>query len=129
MNVPESSTAAIRSWICGIRRSYWALTLTSGVSGTTGLESREPPEYQVQHEQRGSCQEREVEGVVKALVVAAEGPADARESERPRRRARDRQQRVAAERHPEDAGRDRDERPDDGRHPAEQHGSIVVALE
>src|SRR3954465_614157 len=129
MNGPESAPAAIRSWICGIRRSYWALTLTSGVSGTTGLESREPPEYQVQHEQRGSCQEREVEGVVKTLVVAAEGVTGAGQREGPDRRPERRQPEIRPERHAEDAGRNRDERAHDRRDPAEQDGPAVVPVE
>src|SRR6478736_2649802 len=129
MKTPESSTAAIRSWICGIRRSYWALTSTSGVSGTTGSESREPPEYHVQREQRGSFHKREVERVVEPLVVAAERVPDPRQRERPDRGTDRRRPEIRPERHPEDAGRDRDERAHDRRDPAEQHGPAVVPVE
>src|SRR5215211_1469278 len=129
MNTPESSTSAIRPWIWGIRRSYWALTSTRGVS-TTGLESRgASSQYQVQHQQHGSCDERDVERVVKTVVVASERPADAGERERPGGRARDREERVAPERHAEHPGRDRDERAHYGGDAAECDGPLVVALE
>src|SRR5215204_7129024 len=69
------------------------------------------------------------EAVVEVLPLGAGRPAGARERERPDHGAGDRQQRVAAERHAEDAGRDRDERPHDRGHPAERDRPVTEAVE
>src|SRR5205823_3238854 len=132
MNVPDSTTSPMRSWICGIRRSYCALTSMRGILGT-GVESRRASfPYQVQHQEQSSCHDDHVdvvERVMEMLVALAHCPADRGEREAPQGRARDRQERVAPERHPEDPGRNRDEGPHDRGHPPEQHGPIVPAVE
>src|SRR5689334_11588425 len=129
MKTPESSTPAIRSWICGIRRSYWALTFTRGVSGTTGVESREPPKEEVQHHERHSCHERDVEVVVEVLVVGPERIPDRGEGKGPGGRAGNRPPQVRPEPHLEHAGWDRDERAHDRGDAPEQDGPSVMPVE
>ena len=75
------------------------------------------------------CHERNVERAVEALVVASERPPDPGDPEGPDGRAGDGQQRVAAERHAEEARRNRDERADDRDDAPEQDGHVVVAIE
>src|ERR1043166_9764236 len=87
MKTPESRTWAIRSWICGTRRSYCAFTSTRGIALGTRAESRGSlSKQQVQHQEDCSCHDHHidvVEGVVERLVARAQRPADAGQHEAP----------------------------------------------
>src|SRR5690242_7902568 len=118
MKTPESSTSAIRSWICGTRRSYCAFTLTRGIEplGTRAESRCSPSEQQVQHEQHRSCHDRVIdppERAVDAAPVRAERVAGAAEAEAERDAAEQRQRGEEPQIHPRDARRDRHERADD----------------
>src|SRR5678816_1063599 len=109
MNVPLWRTPSIAARIRGSTGSYCALMSTSGIWRTTG-ESRRPPSPHQKPDDRGDHGRDddvvdEAEVMVEGLVALAESKADACEGEGPDGRTDERQDGVAPERHPEDAGR------------------------
>src|SRR5215210_1891242 len=133
MNWPDSRTDSNRFFSSSASGAYCAWTSTSGIFGTA-VKCRGAPVANYSPHDRSQDRRRDhvfgvAERVVELLPARAEGPACAGEREGPRQRARDRQQRVAAKRHPEDAGRDRDEGADNGRDATDRDAPIAEPLE
>src|SRR5215218_8715489 len=133
MNVEDSRTAANRSRSSSISGAYCALTSTSGIFGTAAQSSGPPmTDYcgnDDQHDRRDDDVFCVAELVVEVLPLRAKSPADAGEREAPDRRAGDREQRVAPQRHPHYARRDRDERANDRRDTADRDREVAEAVE
>src|SRR5215211_155938 len=150
----DSRTPSIASRILGSRGAYWAFRSTSGkLSRGTASESRRwayrsgfaaggsRPRQTVPaaapYEQRRDGEQDQgrhevvdvAEGVVEPLPVRAERPPDRREAEAPRRRAGDREQEVADERHTPDARGHGDERAHHGSDAPQEDERVAVAVE
>src|SRR5215210_1357857 len=84
MKTPESSTSAMRLLISSSRGAYCARTSTSGVCGTASQSTRPPPtDYQPDSACDNGRDDGVVEVVMEAFPVAADDPADTRESQAP----------------------------------------------
>src|SRR5262245_15408782 len=106
-----ASTPSIASRMRGSSGSYCAFTSTSGIGRTVG-KSRGPqstvdPKRQEEEDYDDNGIFDVAEIMMEALVASAGGPANARERERPDRRADGGQHRIAPERHLEDTGGNR----------------------
>src|SRR6266581_620169 len=113
MKIPESRTSAIRSWICGTRRSYCAFTSTRGMLGTRAESRCSPSEQQVQRQQDRSCHHRVVHVAKSAVDAAPARPqrvARAAEAEAERNAADQGKRGEPPQLEPCDSGRDRHER-------------------
>src|SRR5215207_4738993 len=132
MNAPEASTSSNRVRSSSISGAYCALTSTSGIC-TTGKGTGAPTAHQqIRHADHDPCRDRVVhvvEVLVEGLPAGAEGVADRREDHAPECRAHEREDRVAPEWSPEDAGGDRDERARNRRDPPHEDGPVAPALE
>src|SRR5262245_2513065 len=152
MKRPDSRTEEKRSSSSGISGAYCALTSTSGIGCVTrasvaspqrsspcgGLLGQPPPALlQIPpSEPRCTADNRSddhvfdvVEGVVEVLPRFSRRVSSAREREAPDRRAREREERVAHERHLEHTRGDGDERPHDRRQPAQEYRPVLPTLE
>src|SRR3712207_6444274 len=133
MNCDESSTSSNRLRSSSTSGEYCAATSTSGIFGTARHPSPSPVTDHTGHDRHENRASNDVLGVpelvVELLPVRAERPADRRERERPRNRARGRQQRVPPEWHAEDTSGYRDERADDRGHATDRNGPVAPAVE
>src|SRR5918992_5466467 len=133
MNSDDSRTASNRLRSSSVSGPYCAATSTSGIFGTASHPRRAAmtpdPGNDHEHDRCGDDVFGVPEAVVEVLPARSGGPADPGERERPGDGPRDREQRVAAQRHAEDAGLDGDEGADHGCHPADCDRVVAEALE
>src|SRR5688572_11153517 len=132
MNSPLASTPSIASRTRGNSGSYCAFTSTSGIGRTARKSRSSPAQNQIGHDRHDSGDHRVIhkaEVMVERLVAFPKAPADTGERKTPDRRPDQRQDRVAPERHAEDAGRNGVERPNDGSQPPHQNREVAPTLE
>src|SRR4051794_27946641 len=129
MNWPLSRTSANRASSSERTDANWALTSTRGICCTRSHFSGVD---EIRRQDENACNDGVfdvLEVAVEVGIARAQSVADAGEREAPDRRSHERQERVRAERHPEDAGRNRDERTDDRSEAADENANVPPPVE